>query len=112
MSADPVPEPDPDSPEEILRVLPPEYHDEFLREYELALVGALKDHLNYPQVRRKLRLWRMRAEAYSDPRFMDEFERARRALDTGDLTGFVPAEQLLGPDWAEQARARRLAQGQ
>jgi hypothetical protein len=43
---------------------------------------------------------------------MDEFERARQALETGDLTSFVPAEQVLGSEWAEQARARRLARGQ
>jgi hypothetical protein len=29
-------------------------------------------------------------------RFMDESERARRALETGDLADFVPAEQVLG----------------
>jgi hypothetical protein len=112
VSAEPLFEHDPDSPEEILRVLPEEYHDEFLREYEWALVSALKDHLNYVHLRGKLRLWRLRAETYRDPRFMDEFERAAHALETGDLANFVPAEQVLGPDWAERARARRLARGQ
>jgi hypothetical protein len=72
-------------------------------------VSALKNHHNYGQLRSKLRLWRLRADAYRGPRFMDEFERARRALETGDLADFGPAEQVLGPDWAEQARARRLA---
>lgn len=112
VSAEPLFEHDPDSPEEILRVLPEEYHEEFLREYEWALVSALKNHRNYAQLRRKLRLWRLRADAYSDPRFMDEFEQARHALETGDLADFAPAEQVLGPDWAERARARRLARGQ
>jgi Family of unknown function (DUF6247) len=111
VSAEALFEHDPDSPEEILRVLPEEYHDEFLQEYEWALVSALKNHRNYTQLRRKLRLWRLRADAYRDPRFMDEFERAMRALETGDLADFVPAEQVLGPDWAERARARRLARG-
>jgi hypothetical protein len=112
VSAEPLFEHDPDSPEEILRVLPAEYHDEFLREYEWALVSALKNYLNYGELRRKLRVWRLRADTYRDPGFMSEFERARHVLETGDLNDFVPAEQVLGPDWAERARARRLARGQ
>jgi hypothetical protein len=39
MTAQPVHEPDPDDPVEILRVLPVRLHDQFLREYYGAAAG-------------------------------------------------------------------------
>jgi hypothetical protein len=42
MSAQPVHEPDPDDPVEILRVLPARFHDQFLAEYYEAASEAAR----------------------------------------------------------------------
>jgi hypothetical protein len=93
MTAHPAGEIDPDDPVEILRVLPGQYHTQFLAEYEAAL-----DHARRPEQFRGLhdllQLWRLRAIAYSDP----GYDARMQSADQGPADDFVPAEQVI-PGW-------------
>ena len=105
MAAEPVHEFDPDDPVEIMRVLPARYHGQFLVEYDEAAASARRPE-HYRELHELLRLWRLRAVAYSDPDFEDRLEAARSSVGDG-----VPIEDLV-PDWAERvaaARRRRAA---
>jgi Family of unknown function (DUF6247) len=66
MTAQPVDDYDPDDPVEILRALPARFHEQFLAEYDLAVAGARRPE-QYRELHHLLRLWRLRAVAYSDP---------------------------------------------
>lgn len=92
MSAQPVPEPHPDDPVETLRVLPERFHDQFLTEYRAAVEQARRPE-QYRQLNELLRLWRLRALAYSDPDYDDRLTAASHG--TGDV---APAEQVI-PGW-------------
>jgi hypothetical protein len=100
MSAQPVHDYDPDDPVEILSVLPASYHEQFLAEYDAAAASARRPD-QYRQLHQMLRLWRLRAAAYSDPGFDARLESARTG--SGDWT---PVEQII-PDWAGRVAARR-----
>jgi hypothetical protein len=100
MSALPVDDHDPDDPVEILSVLPARYHQQFLAEYEAAAVSARRPE-EYRQLHRLLRLWRLRAAAYSDPGFEARLE----AVSAGGGE-WTPIEQVI-PDWAERVAARQ-----
>jgi hypothetical protein len=90
----------PDDPVEILAVLPARYHQQFLADYEAALTGARQPE-EYRRLRHVLRLWRLRAVAYSDPSFEDRLQAARSGTGTA-----IPAEQV--PGWnVRMAAARR-----
>ncbi len=93
MTAHPVSELDPDDPTEILRVLPGEYHAQFLAEYEAAVEGARRPE-EFRRLHGLLRLWRLRAIAYSDPGYDARMESAR----LGRTEDFTPAEQVI-PGW-------------
>jgi hypothetical protein len=80
MSAQPVHEPDPDDPVEILRVLPARFRDQFLREYYGAAAGAARQVGGYSQLRDVLRLWRLTAVAHSDPGFSGRLTAMREAV--------------------------------
>ena len=84
-------DPEPDDPVEILRVLPAEYHQQFLAEYEAAVDGARRPE-QFRLLHDVLRLWRLRAIAYSDPGYSDRMNSARHGA------GFSPAEQVI-PGW-------------
>jgi hypothetical protein len=84
-------DPDPEDPIEILRVLPTEYHAQFLAEYEAAVDGARRPE-QFRFLHDLLRLWRLRSIAYSDPGYSDRMNSARHG------TGFSPAEQVI-PGW-------------
>jgi len=61
-------------------------------------------------VHRLLRLWRLRAAAYSDPGYEARLRAMREAVRTGRRDG-TPIEEVV-PDWAERvAVARRRADG-
>ncbi|MFI7060575.1 hypothetical protein ACIBL3_06300 [Kribbella sp. NPDC050124] len=75
--------PVPDEVGEILRVLPEKWHAQFLDEYD----GAGGE---------VLRLWRLRAVAYSSPRYDEALEAAREGRDEE----FIPAEQVI-PGWPD-----------
>ena len=98
MSAQPVHEPDPDDPVEILRVLPVRFHDQFLREYYGAAAGAARQVGGYRQLHDVLRLWRLTAVAHSDPGFADRLAAVREAVRAGSLEGSIPIEDAV-PGW-------------
>lgn len=95
MTAEPLNH-DGDDPGEILRVLPEEWHEQFLSEYHSAL-DAAHEVRRFSQLRGLLHLWRLRAVAFSDP----SFESAARAARDGRAEEFVPAEQVI-PGWADR----------
>lgn len=93
MTAEPIHDPDPDDPVEILRVLPSKFHENFLAEYRVAVTGAQRPE-HYKELHDLLRLWRLRAVAYSAPGYEDR----RMAAREGRSESFVPAEQVI-PGW-------------
>jgi hypothetical protein len=105
MSAQPVHEFDPDDPMEIMRVLPARYHDQFLADYDAAAASARRPD-QYHELHQMLRLWRLRAVAYSDPDFEARLEATRSAPGDG-----TPIEDVV-PDWAEKVEAARRQRGE
>jgi hypothetical protein len=95
MSAQPAHEFDPDDPVEILRVLPVQFHDQFLREYFGAAAGAARQVGGYRQLHDVLRLWRLTATAHSDPGFAVRLGAVREAASTGSLAGSVSIEDAI-----------------
>lgn len=79
MTAQPIDEPDPDDPAEILDQLPPLWHDEFLAEYHAAALEAASEVRQYQALRALLHRWRLRATALSDPAFEAGLQAAREA---------------------------------
>jgi hypothetical protein len=109
MTAQPVDDFDPDDPVEILRVLPGRFHGQFLAEYDAAVAVARRPE-QYRELHRMLRLWRLRAAAYSDPGFEGRLAAVRDAVAAGRQEG-TPIEEVV-PDWDERvAVARRRAGG-
>jgi uncharacterized protein DUF6247 len=98
MGAQPVHEPDPDDPVEILRVLPARFHDQFLAEYYEAASEAARQVGGYRQLHDLLRLWRLSAAALFRPRVGGAS--AGRAR-TGSLEGSVPVEEIV-PGWPDR----------
>ena len=85
-----VPEPDPNDPAAILRLLPERYHPQFLREYGLAIEQARQPE-QYRMLQNLLRMWRLRAVAYSDPDF------SLRQSSAGSASpDDVPADRIFG----------------
>jgi hypothetical protein len=106
VTAQPSDHPGDDDPVEILRVLPARYHGQFLADYDAVVAGARRPE-QYGRLRYVLRLWRLRAVAYSDPGFEARLEAARTRSG-----GSTPIEDLV-PDWADRVAAarRRRAEG-
>src|SRR5580658_10251091 len=104
MTAMPADGCDPDDPVEILTVLPARYHQQFLADYEAAVTAARRPE-EYRRLRHVLRLWRLRAVAYSDPSFEDRLQTARSGTGTA-----IPAEQI--PGWNTRMAAERRRRGQ
>jgi Family of unknown function (DUF6247) len=109
VTAQSAPEYDPDDPVEILRVLPAQFHDQFLAEYDAAVTGARRPE-HYRELRDLLRLWRLRAAAYSDPGFAARLAAVEDAVRAGRRDGTAIEE--VAPDWAERVAAsqRRAAE--
>ena len=84
MTAQPVHDRASDGPAEILRLLPPRWHDQFLTEYRAAL-DAAHEVWRWQQLNDLLHRWRLRATAYSDPEFSAAAHAAREARSE-DLT--------------------------
>ncbi len=107
MTAQSADEYDPDDPVEILRVLPTRFHGQFLAEYDAAVTGARRPE-HYHELHHLLRLWRLRAAAYSNPGFATRLEAIQDAVRTGRREG-TPIDEVV-PDWAERvAAAQRRA---
>lgn len=99
----------PDDPVEILHVLPSRFHEQFLAEYDAAVAGARRPE-HYHELHHLLRLWRLRAAAYSDPGYEARLHAVQDAVQTGRHEG-TPIEQIV-PDWDERiAAAQRRARG-
>jgi hypothetical protein len=84
VTAQPGYESDPDDPVEIMRILPEEFHTQFQAEYAAAVEDARRPE-QYRRLQAVLRLWRLRAVAYSDPGY------AERLSAADDHTDAVPA---------------------
>lgn len=93
MTAHPAYDSDPDDPVEILHILPEEYHAQFRAEYAAAVDGARRPE-QFHQLQEMLRLWRLRAVAYTSPGYRERL----RAAPEGHLADAVPATQLI-PSW-------------
>src|SRR5580658_5535170 len=104
MTAVPADDYDPDDPVEILTVLPARYHQQFQADYEAALTGARKPQ-GYRHLQHVLRLWRLRAVAYSDPTFEDRLQAARTGTSPR-----ISADQI--PGWNVRRAAERRRRGQ
>jgi hypothetical protein len=85
---------DPDDPVEILRVLPVQYHQYFVTEYRERLANA-HELQQYRDLRRLLRLWRLRALAYSDPAYEEGLRAVTASLRTGSLEGWASLEDVI-----------------
>jgi hypothetical protein len=104
MTAAPAEDYDPDDPVEILAALPARYHQQFQADYEAALTGARKPE-GYRHLQHVLRLWRLRAVAYSDPTFEDRLQAARTGTSPR-----ISADQI--PGWNVRMAAERRRRGQ
>ncbi len=93
MTAHPFFDSDHDHPVEILCALPEEYHAQFRAEYATAVDGARRPE-QFRQLRELLRMWRLRAAAYSSPGYQRRLAAARQGL----AQEFAPAEQVI-PGW-------------
>ena len=69
MTAHPAYDSDPDDPVEILHILPEEYHAQFRAEYTAAVDGARRPE-QFHRLQEMLRLWRLRAVAYTSPGYL------------------------------------------
>jgi hypothetical protein len=87
---------DPDDPVGILGLLPDEYRAQFFDDYNNAVENARRPE-GFRVLRETLRLWRLRAEAYSRPGYSDRLA----AADRGDPADFVPAVQVI-PTWTDR----------
>lgn len=101
MSAQPVHEPDPDDPVEILGVLPERFHDQFLAEYYEAAGEAARQVDGYRQLHDLLRRWRLSAAAFSASGFEERLQAVQEAVRTGSLEGSVPIEEIV-PGWPDR----------
>ncbi len=99
MTAQPAYVSDPDDPVEIMRILPEEFHAQFEAEYAAAVNRARRPE-QYHRLQEVLRLWRLRAVAYSDPGYA-----GRLAAADDHSSDAVPAGQLI-PGWPEDGRNR------
>src|SRR5215470_17556677 len=102
VTAQPADEYDPDDPVEILSILPSQFHGQFLAEYDTAVTGARRPE-RYRHLHHLLRLWRLRAAAYSDPGYEARLQAVQDAVRTGRREG-TPIEEVL-PDCAERIAA-------
>lgn len=100
MTAEPI-EYGPLDPESIIRRLPHDERDRFIRDYRSALEAA-HELWRYRQLQEVLRLWHMRATAYARPDFATRAEQAR----TGDPASFTPADEAI-PGWSAHANGAR-----
>ncbi len=81
-------------------MLPEGYHAQFLAEYTAAVEGARRPE-QFRQLQELLRLWRLRAVAYSSPGYEERLAGAShgRAADS------AAAEQVI-PGWPGRGPAR------
>ena len=93
MTAHPLHGGNPDDPVEILRILPEEYHAQFLGDYEDAVRSARRPE-QFRTLQELLPLWRLRAVAYSSLGYGERLAAARE----GHPADFAPAARVA-PGW-------------
>ena len=93
MTAQSADEYDPDDPVEIMSILPSQFHEQFLAEYDAAVTGARRPE-HYRELHHLLRLWRLRAAAYSDPGYEARLQAMQDAVRTGRHDG-TPIEDVV-----------------
>jgi hypothetical protein len=91
---------EPADPLVILRDLPEQEREEFLRQYHRA-VDAAHDPAGYQQLRRLLHVWTLTAIAAGQPGYYEELTAARAGTATT-----VPVTDAI-PDWPERVAAAR-----
>jgi hypothetical protein len=91
---------DPSDPLVILRDLPAQEHEEFLRQYHQA-VDAAHEPAGYRQLRRLLHVWRLTAVAAGQPGYYEELAAAHAGTATT-----VPVTDAI-PDWPERVAAAK-----
>ena len=84
MPVEPPQHEDPLDPERILRALPDRERETFLAQYQRAMDEA-RDPAGWPELRRFLRLWAMRAIVVAEPGYYEARERARAGTGAGML---------------------------
>ena len=89
MTAQPVDQ-SAEDPERILGLLPPKWHEQFLRDYHQAL-DAAHEVWRFQHLQDVLHVWYLRAVAYSSPGFDERLQAARE----GRAEVFTPAEQAI-----------------
>lgn len=97
MTAPSAHECDPDDPVEILGALPRRFHEQFLAEYDAAVTSARRPE-HYHALHHLLRLWRLRAAAYSDPGFTSRLQAVQDEVHAERREG-TPIEEVV-PGWA------------
>jgi hypothetical protein len=100
MPAEPVQAEDPNDPEVILRDLPEQEREEFLRQYHLA-VDCAHDPAGYRRLRQLLHAWRLTVIATSEAGYHEELEAVRSGT-----ARTRPAEEVV-PDWEKRLAAAR-----
>jgi hypothetical protein len=65
---------------------------------------------HYHELHHLLRLWRLRAAAYSDPGYEARLQAVQDAVRTGRREG-TPVEEIV-PDWAERVAAAQRRTGE
>jgi len=91
---------DPADPLVILRDLPEQEREEFLRQYHRT-VDAAHDPAGYQQLRRLLHVWSLTAIAAGQPGYYEELAAARAGT-----TRTMPVTDAI-PDWTERVAAAR-----
>lgn len=81
-------------------MLPEEYHAQFLAEYTAAVESARRPE-QFRQLQELLRMWRLRAVAYSGA----GYEERLAAASHGAAAGAAHAEQVI-PGWSGRKPAR------
>jgi len=100
MSAEPLLVEDPNDPEVILRDLPEQERDQFLRQYHEA-VDAAHDPAGYRRLQQLLHAWRLTVIATGRPGYYEELTAVRNGA-----ARTMPAEEAI-PDWHERLAAAR-----
>ena len=77
-------------PAEILHALPERWREQFLNEHRCTLEAA-RDVWRFHHLRELLRLWQLRAVAYSNP----DFENAAQAVRENRTGEFVRTDRLF-----------------
>ena len=98
MTAQPIE--DPSDPLAILRNLPEQERDEFLRQYHAA-IDAAHDPAGYEQLRRLLHVWSLTVVATNQPGYYEELAAIRSGM-----VPTVPVTDVI-PDWSARVAEAR-----